>query len=211
MPAIYQMTARRFANLNTANAQKHLATHAKYLASHSFLKPILASKTEPEDKFVACQKALFNAWMKSKDEEAKAQIEQKKNEPISPNARYMVRIYGMIGDEPGVLESTHTRILEGGKTEQVVKPMEFFAPDFSAAQRAADRKLVEREDSLFADITNTAGKRIQTRIERRDAVARVFAKPKHPVMKGMKKSADLHWRPKSHATRSITRWNIQKG
>ena len=210
MPAIYQMTARRFANLNSAKAQAHLKTHHSYLASHSFLKPILASKSEPEEKFVACQKALFDNWMKSKDDEAKAQIEQKKNEPISPNARYVVKIYGMIRGEPGVLESTHTRILDG-KTETVVKPMEFYAPDFAAAMRLADRRLFERPDGMWADISNTEGKIIQTRIERRDAVARVLAKPKHPVMKGMKKSADLKWRPKSHATRSITRWSIQKG
>jgi hypothetical protein len=208
--ATFQMTARRFANLSRSRAQEHLTKHRSYLESHPFIRPLLASKEAPELVFDRCKNALFTHWRNAQNEALAAEYEAKKNAPKSPSSRYIVRIFGDVNGKIEVLTAKHTRMTEDGKTEAVMKPMEYPAADYASAERLADRRLFSREDSIRAEISNTDGKVITTCIERRDAIARVLAKPKHAVVKGPKRSADLRWKPKSRATRNITKWSIMR-
>jgi hypothetical protein len=202
----YQMTPRRFANLDRKNASLHLVRYASYLASHGFLKPILQSKAQPEEVFDQCKQALFANWWREKKE---AMLNQPKK-VVAPSSRYVVKIFGKVNGKTEQLQSSHLRMLENGHSERVLEPMEYAARDYASAERLSDRRLFERSDAEYAEIANTSGKVITTKVERRDAVARILAKPKSAVMKAGKRSADLHWKPKSHATRSATRWSIAR-
>jgi hypothetical protein len=201
--APFQMTARRFANLSRARAAEHLVRYSNYLTNHTFLKPILAAKIEPEERFIACQTALHQNWMKTKRDEATAAFAAKKLLPAIVSARYVVKIYGLINHQVGILQVRHTRTGKTGKPEAAMLPMEYHARDYASAERLADRRLFFSEDAQFAIISNTDGKVIETRVERRDGIARFLAKPKHAVMKGVKKSSSLKWHPKSHATKNV--------
>lgn len=208
------MSPRRFANLSRARAAQHLTQYADYLASHDFLAPILSSNSAVESKFSACQNALFQHWMTTRSVEVNQRIQRKPSKANTktkkakaPTHRYMVKVFDADGEQ---LDVAHIKLGEGGSIEKVIKPMEFGADDYASAERAADRRLFQREDASYAEVNNTLGEIITTRIDRGDAVARILAKPRHAVMKPGKKTASLHWAPKSRASRSSTRWFIAR-
>jgi hypothetical protein len=206
----YQMTARRFANLDRSRASIHLSKHRAYLASHDFLQPLLATSDPPELVFDRCKNALFTHWVKTKNDEANERFANKQNAPKSPSSRYVVKIFGMVNGNLEVLTANHFRMSESGEVERVVKPMVYPAADYASGERLADRRLFDRSDSVFAEIVNTEGVVIRTRIERQDAIARILAKPKHAVMKGGKRTSSLKWLPKAHPTRNATPWHIAR-
>ncbi len=211
----YTMTPRRFAHINVKNASVALKNHETFLSSYDCLKETLSSELSETAKFQACQVKLIEFDLTAKLEEAKLSLtsphkkEKKagKKKGRKPAGRYEIKIKGK-NDE--VLTLTQVIFDDKANKSTVEKPMEYAAKDYASAERLSHRKLAYREDAAYAEITNLDGKGIMTRVERREAIARIFAKPKGAVMRGGKKSADLHWKPKSHATRQITSWNIMR-
>lgn len=205
MPS-YEMTPRRFANLSRARASEHLTRYADYLARHEFLAPILSTDNTPANKLSACQNELFKHWMINRSLDLKQSRDRSKGNKKTAY-RYIVKVFDAYGVQ---LETDHLKISDDGTIEKIIQPMEYGVNDYASGERLADRRLFAREDSWYAEVSNTNGQIITTRIDRGDAVARILAKPRHAVMKVGKKTASLHWKPKSHASRSSTRWFIDR-
>jgi hypothetical protein len=215
---MFEMTPRRFANLSSKNASAVLAKYASFLASYPDLKETLTSSMADEKKLVACQNKILQIDLDSKMEKVRLALKEpkvkkgKKGKKAKTNkGRYYIRILGETKDGTNLLNAKKRVFDEASKSfVEHDQPMEYSANDYATAERLADRRLFERMDGLFAEITNLNGTPITTRVERRDAIARVLVKPKGAVARYPKRSADLRWRPKSHATRSLARWVIAR-
>jgi len=208
----HAMTPRRFARLSVDNAAAKLADHGDFLLSYPTLTPHLQAYIDrsatAKETLVKIQsdllaltieqearKAEVNvAAIKAKSADSKEKIKTGLKKARTP-PRYTITVFGMLNGQ--------LTILQNKDGDDLV----FGANDYSSAERLADRRLANLANAVYAEIN---GHSIITRIERRDAIARFFKKPKSAVCTQPKKSAELHWRPVSRATRSITQWAIQR-
>jgi hypothetical protein len=204
----YRMSPRRFALLSIKHPEHTLTKHAAFLAEYPILDDTLAADLSPAEKLVACQTILLEFDLQIKLQETNEYFERLKDKkPNTTKARYVVRVLNKDND---IIEDTKITIDENGIEHEEPYLMEFGAKSYSSAERLGDRKTMTRDDAAKYVIIDTTDKPIATIIERRDALARILAKPHQPLCRMPKRSADLHWAPKSHATRSITRWFISR-
>ena len=223
-----QMTPKRFVRASKKDPVATLTAHWDFLRAQSNLTDILnayeAASLTPEATLTQCQSVLFWASVENDLREADAKLipapkppklrassggSRKLAAPLTH--RYAIRILGKLGDGSiGTLEQERITFNDKGEKEVELIPLEYRALDYSAAERLADRRLVQREDALLAEITNLIGKELTTIVERRDAIARVLVKKRGAVMKAGKRTSSLRWQPKAHPTRSITRWSIPR-
>ena len=92
-----------------------------------------------------------------------------------------------------------------------VTPAVWAADTFNDASRLADRRLVGREDAVYAIVVNTQGKPIETIINRDDALARVMKQPKGPASRTRGKSTKtLGFGVKAKNDRSTGPWNYNR-
>jgi hypothetical protein len=198
-----------------------------------------SGKILPTPTFQAIQAILYSYYMKEQKEWAEKtlakDVEKFKHtlrdkdgnvilSPIDIKGRYqitlMVKKYQddvVIGEEVGVIESFHIEGVENDKGELVdkkvkeIKPAIFFMDDYGAAERLAHRKLVADESSLYCIIEQTFDKKVETKIDRKDAFAAIFRNKARPVMKKMSaNNKPLKWHGKAQQTRSIGSWSIRK-
>ena len=94
-----------------------------------------------------------------------------------------------VGDK--ILQVETQEEAEGHKIVETLKedrPMVWTADNYSAAERMADRRLFKYEHSIYAEIENTQGIKIKTRIPRADSIARLLRASKRPFMRERGKS-----------------------
>lgn len=85
-----------------------------------------------------------------------------------------------------------------------VGPAVWKADDFGAAMRLADRRLFQREDSVYAIIRNNFDRPIDTHVQRGDAIERMLRQPKGgATRKTVASSTTLKWHGKAKQDRSI--------
>ena len=83
------------------------------------------------------------------------------------------------------------------------RPAVYEADDYGAAQRLADRRLFQREDSVYAIIVNNYDRPIETNIMRGDAIARMMPRNKGPATRRTTAtSSTLKWQGKAKQDRS---------
>ena len=92
------------------------------------------------------------------------------------------------------------------ETLREIKPAVWEAESYSKAMGLADRRLFQREDSVYAEIVNNYDTPITTRVERGDAIARVLLN-KHQVAtrRTTKTTSTLKWHGRAkqdHSRRS---------
>lgn len=210
-------------------AKNYLFSKMRWLRSYVFLDPIL-------DKFVsgeldagltlsACKDRLLLSSVEAQVSKAKKDIERHLNrKPRQTNKerrqrkpeKYTITIYcnGVFGIEIGKVVVKRKKVDE--KTNQVKmveqeKELVFFESMFQRAEGVADRKLVSREDAVFAEIKNNYGEKTTiTRVYRSDAFYRHFKRRDVVATKNVSKMhAPLTSRMKSKNTRSIGPWSIR--
>jgi hypothetical protein len=133
-------------------------------------------------------------------------VRRKKAEPVEAeeeethSSKYTVTLMCKVYDKAGnvtiqvgtVERSREVTVLQNGtEVTKVVKeeePAIFKADSYNAAERLADRRLVERADAVYATIVNNVGKPLTTNIQRDDAIARTFKSPKGPATRNTSSS-----------------------
>lgn len=197
------MTAARFvkAKLSKKNtADGFLSLHREFLNKYDFLKEILEAYDQkeilPSPTLMACQVALAEHIVASQIKTAKSKEPSRLNslgvfkrsemEKVEKPAKEKMSGYtitvmvkkqdrdgNVIGEEVGVIDSRTED--ENGKVSLKQEEAIFDENDYGSAERKADRVLFSMQNSLYAIIENNAGeKKIPTKIERGDAIARTL-------------------------------------
>lgn len=191
------------------SAEGFLAAHWEFLQGQSYLAPILEAyenkEVLPTPTVQMCQAAVLSHILelearkgtpkvKTENGNATKIIRRKKSEGNEvdesevPKGRYQVtlmcKFYSRDGSckvDIGLVEKTRTiEDSNGVRTVTETEPAIFHADTFQAASRMADRKLVDRGDSVYAIIVNTHDRPIATHIQRDDAIARLMSPAKGP-------------------------------
>lgn len=190
----------------------------------------------PTSALQACQDALFTFITEADLQAATASI-QKSIEAAEapPSGRYTVSLFTKHYDREGKSFEVGVGVVEkvvgikvrypdgsegvepvgyegeGIKLEKLteISSAIWTAEDFGAACRKADRELVFRHDSVYAEVVNNEGTPITTKVSRNDAFARLLRKKGGPVSKGGSKStSSLKWQPKAKPSRNT--WDLMK-
>jgi hypothetical protein len=215
-----------------------LDKHRAFLQGYEIVSPILQAydnkELPPTITLQTIQSALMDHVLQSEIKSAKDKMEAQAEAAEVPNAEYEIKLYCKFIDRAGNLtiklgeveKITGYRIhlpgvgvrtvntkeeTEGYIAERLIEivPAVWEANDYGAAQRLADRRLFQREDSVYATITNTQGKPITTVIQRLDSIARILRQPKQPFSrKTGGSSSSLKWRGRARQTRDV--WHLRK-
>ena len=90
------------------------------------------------------------------------------------------------------------------ETYREINPAVWDADTYGEAMRLADRRLVQRHDSMYAVIRNNYDRPIDTTVQRTDAIARVFKTPKAgATRRTTSSSSTLKWHGKAKQDRTI--------
>ncbi len=200
-----------------------LERHMSWLRSHRFIAPILDAYVEgeisPLPTIGACREALLTHEIRMGI--AKAQESLKKSIAKIGEDAYTITVYCKTWDKAsesfqvavGQVEHRHLIEDEHGLThvETTEEEMVYEARLYQAAERIAVLRLSKREDSLFAEITNTMGPRITTRIDRDQALGLMFPRERTQFQKrvGRGESAPFKNFPRARNTHSIGPWNVR--
>jgi hypothetical protein len=223
------MSAKRFATAKVSaktTVEGFLAGHRQFLNQHSFLYPILDAYDKkdllPSVALTTIQSALMSHFLEMETKKAKARMEEAEEEEESVSSNYTVSLFVKVLDKEGQLTiqvgQVETRKLQEktnpntGKiylepyTES--KPAVWQVADFGMAMQMADRKLFQREDSVYATIVNNFDRPITTSIQRGDAIARVLRVKKGPASRtrGMS-TKSLGFTPHVSQTRVTGPWS----
>jgi hypothetical protein len=216
--------------------EKHWQFLNEHAFLEPILEAYLEGELQPTPTICACQDALF-AFMTEADLIAAQASIQKRIDAANapPSGRYTVSLFckhydrsatsfeigiGVVEKLVGIKvrypdgkEGVETIDYEGPgvKLEKLteISSAIWTADDFGAACRKADRELVFRHDSVYAEVVNTEGNPITTTIQRNDAFARLLRGKSGPVGKRTGKStATLKWQPKAKPSRNT--WGLMK-
>lgn len=215
-----------------------LHKHREFLNGYQFLSPVLKEydekKNPPTITLQVIQSALLDHVIEGEIKSAKEKMVAQQEAAEATNAEYKISLFckfiardGKLTVRLGEVEKiTGYRIhlpglgativktkeeTEGYIAERLIEivPAVWEANDYGAAQRLADRRLFQREDSLYAEIVNTQGKPITTIIQRLDAIARMLPVAKHPFSrKTGSSSKSLKWHGKAKQDRDV--WHLKK-
>lgn len=163
-----------------------LPTPAVQLCQQAVLDHILATQSQPKAKVVK-EGGSGTKIIRRKKDNSESDGEEGHSDKYT--VTMMVKVYDRAGNctiQVGTVE--HKREVEvtvnGHTTTKVVteiEPAVWEVSTFNAANRLADRRLVDRGDSVYCTINNNIGKPITTIINRDDAIARVLKAPKGPA------------------------------
>jgi hypothetical protein len=225
--------------LSGIKPEDFLEKHWEFLSAYSFLFPILEAYNEgdlpPTPTVIACQEALFT-FLTEADLQAATRSIQKRLEAAdeAPSGRYTISLYTKHYDRAGscqigvglVEKAVGIKVRypdgtegvepvgyegEGVKLEKLTEISSAIWPaeDFGAACRKADRELVFRHDSVYAEVVNNEGTPITTKVLRTDAFARLLRTKSGPVGRRIGTSGgSLKWQPKAKPSRNT--WALMK-
>lgn len=187
----------------------------------------------PSVSLLAVQQLLFSHITEMEKAKAEASVEkslEKYDRSIKdaegnvvysgsgPSGNYLVTLMVNQYDENDILIGVTTGLIETVRFREVerngelvqekyteVKPAIWSGETYGESERLADRKLFQREDSVYAEIENQIGpSKVITRIFRGDAFARLFPRVKSAICKQTSKTtATLKWQPKCVQSRSV--------
>lgn len=192
----------------------------------------------PTPTLQTCQHLLFTHAIESEIKTAQATIQKnietyetspkdEKGNVISssegPKGNYlitlMVKSYTageVSGVEVGTIEVAKVREIEINGTKvaekyKEISPAIWAKDDYGSAERLADRRLFEYENSVYAIIENTIGQKVVTNVMRGDSFARMLKKNKSAVMRERGKSTKtLGFGVKAKNDRSTGPWSIMR-
>jgi hypothetical protein len=220
------MSIKRFIKLQPGpknSSDGLLAAHYLFLKQHEFLGDILSAYREgelpPTPTLQTCQELLFLHMTEL--ELQKATTTLKKNLEVKesvPSGNYLITLMvhrydefdQLDGIEIATIETHRSREVQNAAGEMVeeryieTETAIWSADDYGSAERLAHRKLVAREDSVYAIIENTIGQKVETNIMRGDAFASLFKAKKGPISKQPSRSTKtLKWVGKAQQTRVV--------
>jgi len=197
---------------------------------HPILEAYEKKELLPTPTIQACQQALLTHLLASEKVKSDAAIAKKKEQANAPKVikrgdkqvkssvptgKYtvtlMCKVYDREGNvtiQVGTVEKKKFREVEknGNKVLEPyteVSPAVWAAETYNDANRLADRRLLNREDSVYAIIENTMDRPIQTMIQRDDAIARMLKQPKGPASRAKGTSTKtLKWQAKAKNDRA---------
>lgn len=193
------------------SAEGFLAAHWEFLQGQGYLSPILEAyeKKEllPTPTVQLCQQAVLDHILATQSQpkakvvkegsgtkvirrkKGSSEVEEEDLHKDKYTVTLMCKVYDRAGNctiQVGTVERrTEVEVTVNNVTTTKVvteiEPAVWEVDTFNAANRLADRRLVDRGDSVYATITNNIGKPITTNIQRDDAIARVLKAPKGPA------------------------------
>lgn len=221
-----------------ATAEGFLSAHRTFLQKYNFVSPILQAYDQkellPTVALQTIQSALMSHFLQQEVNKAQAKMEAAEEAAEVPTNRYTITLMCKVYDKNNQLsiqvgtvrEITGYRIstplgpmLVNTKDEAdghpllekiiEVKPAVWSAADYGAAMRLADRRLFQREDSVYATIVNNHDRPITTNVQRGDAIARMLRQPKGAVSRARGISTkSLGFAVHAKPTRDV--WHLKK-
>ena len=188
----------------------YITAHRSFLQKYSVVADILQAYDNkdllPTVALQTMQSALMASYLDSQIKAAEAKMAERWEKEPSSSARYTVTLYCKVVDKDkqisiqvGTVREVVGYRIRTPLGDMVVKtkdeadghvvleelvendPAVWDVPDFGSAMRLADRRLFQREDSVYAEIVNTFDRPIPIHIQRGDAMARFLRQPKSAV------------------------------
>lgn len=188
----------------------YISAHRSFLQKFPVVASILEAYDNkdllPTVALNTIQSALMSYYLDSQIKAAEAKMEKAAEAAGASKDRYQVSLYCKVMDKDkqisiqvGTVREVVGYRIRTPLGDMVVKtkdeadghvvleklvennPAVWDVPDFGSAMRLADRRLFQREDSVYAEIVNTFDRPIPIHIQRGDAMARFLRQPKSAV------------------------------